>query len=171
MRQVHSADVRPPPPRSATPSNIASKAASLQGKTKPPSSDRYRSWAGSMVTVVAINRVAGDHSRINAGSLFCLKRQLTNPVPADRRSLFLRVLKFTEKVRSAGFQALFRIFCNRLALFLENHPVFGSHMTAHTARHFLTSRNPCKIRLSCTPEFGRCSPWWNPQAATTCHHY
>src|SRR5882672_6270531 len=29
---------------SATPSSIASKAASLQGKTKPPSSDRYRSW-------------------------------------------------------------------------------------------------------------------------------
>jgi hypothetical protein len=72
-----------------------------------------------------INRVAGDHSGINASSLFCLKRQTHHPVPAERRSLFLPVLKLTEKVRSARLQALFRIFCNPLAVFLENHPVFG----------------------------------------------
>ncbi|SRR6266480_7976046 len=37
---------------------------------------------------------------------FCLKRQTRHPVPTERLSLFLPVIKLTEKARSAGFQAL-----------------------------------------------------------------
>src|SRR6266403_1801958 len=80
-----------------------------------------------------------DHSVINASWLFCLKRQTRYPVPKERRSLFLPVLKFTQKVRSAGFQALFRIFCNPSPCFSRKSPCFwpinretGSYLTAHT---------------------------------------
>jgi hypothetical protein len=47
------------------------------------------------------------------------------PVPVQIASLFLPVIDLFEKTRSARFQAPFRVFYNLLAVFLENHPVFG----------------------------------------------
>jgi hypothetical protein len=54
-----------------------------------------------------------------------LNRQNHLPVYADQYSLFLPVLEFAQKVKnhwSAGTSGTFR---NPLAVFLENHPVFG----------------------------------------------
>jgi hypothetical protein len=47
------------------------------------------------------------------------------PVSCERRSLFLPVLKFYQKLKDAMNTALSYISGKHLAVFSENHPVFG----------------------------------------------
>ena len=89
-------------------------------------------------------------SVLNKGFWFCsgLARL---PVPLKSRSLFLPVIGSDRKMRIARLQALSYTFFNLLAVFPENHPVFGQ-ITGRPVRIWLQTppSSPCKPRVSGT---------------------